>query len=538
MKRFKVLIVLLLVFIFVFISFQKVGAVSVSGNWYDWSNYRFAGQWGNGYLDVRIASNSSYSACTSIVRLENLTYNISYFKINGVNYSVGIDSISMPYYANGSNKVVDIEFKNVPSVKAGDKIEFSLSYSGSQYNNPGYVNVSGSVSFMGKVGTFDTNNYNWFIYDLMQPSFTLIYNNDYNYTSNTASFTMQYSNFSFNYFTLLNTDAVSNGGFGGFHLLSYNISNNKVNCTFDNTYETMQNPHYLFYTVHGLDGSGNPVDLNGSINFNINVDTSPKVKSYKVSYVMDGSPCIAGSGGGRLYLYIDYGSGYVLQDTSKWSAVISQVANGGQDTFTYAIDTNFNTAYKLAITKIDDIDTYNYSIHVNDTGINLTGQLKVCSNDDYVFDSSGSQTSGEETDIFTLLKEIKDIFVGLWNLVLSIVDFFGALLLAIFSIAYSMGVAVISLLKILIDFVASVSNVLFNRNTAYYSLTNIVSLPNSFTYQGKVIGLFGLWGQVDTWLQYIHDNIVIQYGGVWAVISLIYLIRKHILIEKVEDEDE
>ena len=408
------------------------------------------------------------------------------------------------------------------------------------FNNCIYYDTSWSVEyilngyFKGKItvpssGSGSVNN--------LTPSFKLIYNNDYNYTSNKASFTMQYSNFSFNYFTLLNTDAVSNGGFGGFHLLNYSISNNIVNCTFDNTYETMSNPHYLFYIAHGLDSSGNAIDLSGSINFNINVDTTPKVKSYKVSYVMDGSPCIAGSGGGRLYLYIDYGAGYVLQDVTKWSVTISQVANGGQDTFTYGIDTNFNTAYKISITKVDDIDTYNYDIYVNDTAKHLTGQLKVCSNDDYIFDAYGSQTSGQETDIFTLLKEIKDIIIGFWNLILSIVDFFGALLIAIFSIAYSMGVAVISLLKIVVDFVASVSSILFNRNTNYYSLINVMSLPNSFTYEGKVIALSGVWGVVDNQLKYIHDNIIIQYSGIWAVIGLIYLIKKHILIEKVEDED-
>jgi hypothetical protein len=118
------------------------------------------------------------------------------------------------------------------------------------------------------------------------------------------------------------------------------------------------------------------------------------------------------------------------------------------------------------------------------------------------------------------------------------VDFFGALFLAIVSIVYSVGVAFISLLQILFNFVSSVSVVMFNRSTNYYSISNIISLPNTFTYQGQVIAIGGLWGQVDTWLKYIHDNIVIQYGGVWAVISLIYLIRKHIIIEEVEDEDE
>jgi hypothetical protein len=101
-----------------------------------------------------------------------------------------------------------------------------------------------------------------------------------------------------------------------------------------------------------------------------------------------------------------------------------------------------------------------------------------------------------------------------------------------------MGVAVISLLKIVVDFVVSVSTILFNRNTNYYSLASVMNLPNSFTYQGKVIALSGLWGVVDTQLKWIHDNIVIQYSGLWAVIGLIYLIRKHILIEKTEDSED
>jgi hypothetical protein len=388
--------------------------------------------------------------------------------------------------------------------------------------------------FYGKItipswGQGSINNYT--------PTFKLIYNNDYNYTSNKASFTMQYSNYSFNYFTLLNTDLSSDGALGGFHLLNYTISNNVVYCSFDNTYETMSNPHYLVYKVHGLDNSGNSLDFTGSVQFNINVDTSPKVKNYKVSYVMDGSPCLAGSGGGRLYLYIDYGSGYQLQDTSKWSVSISQIANGGQDTFSYAIDPNFNTAYKLSITKIDDIDTYNYSIHINDTGINLTGQLKVCSNDDYVFDNTGNETSGQETDIFTLLKEIKDIIIGFWNLLLSIIAFFGALFLAILNIVYSLGVAILSLLKIAFDFFASVSSIIFNRDTTYYSISTIANIPGSISYAGKNISLGGFLGQMDSVFRYIHDNIVLQYNGVWSLIAMIILIKRH-LIKKDEDDND
>ena len=466
-------------------------------------NISISGSNGYTYSNTYSASNSNAS---SVIYGQN-EYNVDAYYFQFV---VGTT------LASGVNYIVNITFNNA---------EFVTAYYDWVFN--------GSISLK-----FTTNGTNWVSTSNAQANFNLVYNNDYNYTNNKASFTMQYSNFSFNYFTFLNTDAVVNGGLGGFHLLNYSISNNIVNCAFDNTYETMSNPHYLVWVAHGLDSFGNAIDLSGSISFNINVDTLPKVKNYKVSYVLDGSPCIAGSGGGRLYLYIDYGSGYVLQDVSKWSATITQIANGGLDDFSYGVPQDFDTFYKLSISKVDDIDTYNYDIYVNDTAKHLTGQLNVCANSDYVYDSYGNKSSGEETDIFTLLKEIKDIFIGLWNLILSIVDFFGALLIAIFSIAYSMGVAVISLLKIVVDFVASVSSILFNRNTNYYSLVNVMSLPNSFTYQGKVIALSGLWGVVDNQLHWVHDNIIIQYSGLWAVIGLIYLIRKHILIEKVEDEDE
>jgi len=520
MKRYKILIMLIILVMFINLYVYKVNA----GNTYNIDisniNYVYRSNYGYVYFGVGVETWVNVGSVTSISSGSNTIHvyndsgynntfsNVS-FKYNGNDWALWFGLPAGTYY-------IEITCNNAV-----------YSSNGNSWVLNGYFFGNAVIPSSG-AGTI--NNYT--------TNFKLIYNNDYNYTSNKSSFTIQYSNFSFNYFSFLNTDSIQNGALGGFHLLNYNISNNILTCYFDNTFETMQNPHYLVWKVHGLDYFGNPIDLNGSVSFNINPDTLPKVKSYKVSYVMDGSPCISGSGGGRLYLYIDYGNGYVLQDLSKWSATITQIANGGQDNFTYGIPDGFNTFYRLNIVKVDDIDTYNYDIYVNDTAKHLTGELKVCSNDDYVFDSYGSQTTGQETDIFTLLKEIKDIFIGIWNLILSIVDFFGALLIAIFSIAYSMGVALISLVKIVFDFVVSVSSVLFNRNTNYYSFINIMSLPNSFTYQGNVIGLSGLWGAVDNWLKWIHDNIVIQYSGLWAVIGLIYLIRKHIIIEKVEDEDE
>jgi len=521
MKKYKSLIIVIVLVLVLNMYVYKVNAgttynIDVSNiNYVYRSSYGFvyfgvgAESWGN------TGSLSSLSSGSNSIHVYNDSGYDNYF--SNVNIKTTNTSWALWFGLSAGTYYIDITCNNAK-------------YYDTTFGNTWILNGH----FFGKAvipssGAGSINNYTI--------SFKLIYNNDYNYTSNKASFTMQYSNFSFNYFSFLNTDIAQGQLVYGYHLLNYNINQYTLNCSFDNTYETMQNPHYLFYVVHGLDYNGNPIDVSGSISFNINVDTLPKVKNYKVSYVMDGSPCISGSGGGRLYLYIDYGSGYVLQDVSKWSATITQIANGGQDNFSYGVPEDFNTFYRLSIVKVDDIDTYNYDIYVNDTAKHLTGQLNVCANSDYVYDSYGNKSSGQETDIFTLLKEIKDIFIGLWNLILSIVDFFGALLIAIFSIAYSMGVAVISLLKIVVDFVASVSSILFNRNTNYYSLVNVMSLPNSFTYQGKVIGLSGLWGAVDNQLKWVHDNIVINYSGLWAVIALIYLIKKHILIEKVEDED-
>jgi hypothetical protein len=528
MKRFKKFLAVLLVFVFalnLFISIVKGASYTytqLSGSSFKWMC--------NDYTNDGIFSLYSQGGSFGI------PLQVSIFKMGGVDYTNALiydnhtDGVIGSYNLIGFDIHYNRNVINSLSNFVGKTIEIKASFSGSYGGN----NYSGSFYFKGVLNSDKTIG-NTVLSDA--PSFTLVYNNDYNYTSNKASFTMQYTNFTFNYFTLLNTDIKDGGALGGFHLLNYTISNNVVYCSFDNTYETMSNPHYLVYKVHGLDNSGNSLDFTGSVQFNINVDTSPKVKNYKVSYVMDGSPCLAGSGGGRLYLYIDYGSGYQLQDTSKWSVSISQIANGGQDTFSYAIDPNFNTAYKLSITKIDDIDTYNYSIHINDTGINLTGQLKVCSNDDYVFDNTGNETSGQETDIFTLLKEIKDIIIGFWNLLLSIIAFFGALFLAILNIVYSLGVAILSLLKIAFDFFASVSSIIFNRDTTYYSISTIANIPGSISYAGKNISLGGFLGQMDSVFRYIHDNIVLQYNGVWSLIAMIILIKRH-LIKKDEDDND
>ena len=322
MKRYKVLVVFLIVFVFVLSFFV-----------YDVNAITNMGISDNSFLYAR-KSNYVLLFCSANYLSSDVNY---YHLYNGeVDFSVVSDS-----GVNFSKNVITTNtFVSDFTFGIGSVIVFQLNMQYNGYNSLPLGNYQVQVVF--KNALFGVNNYllnGSFKYKFsilndnvfysvrgLSVDFKLVYNNDYNYTSNKASFTMQYTNFSFNYFTLLNTDAVQNGACGGFHLLNYSISNNVVNCSFDNTYETMSNPHYLFWVAHGLDLDGNPVDLSGAISFNINVDTLPKVKNYKVSYVMDGSPCIAGSGGGRLYLYIDYGSGYVLQDVSKWSATITQIA--------------------------------------------------------------------------------------------------------------------------------------------------------------------------------------------------------------------
>jgi len=281
MKRCNKFLLMFLIFSLILNMFiSDVIGVAYSGNWYFPESYRFAGIYGNGYLSVRIAKLNDVTIPVEGSVLGSLSSSISYFKLNNASISVGVNSIIMHYDYNADNKVVEVEFKNVPSVITGDVIEFQMSYSGYQnLKNGGSVAVSGNLYFKGKIGTKMSNG--WFIYDLMQPSFSLIYNNDYNYVSNTASFTLQYSNFSFNYFTFLNTDTPQGSTIYGYHLLNYNLTQSGstyiVHCSFDNTFVNLSNPHYLFWTVHGLDADGNPIDLSGFTSFDLNAPNVPQV---------------------------------------------------------------------------------------------------------------------------------------------------------------------------------------------------------------------------------------------------------------------
>jgi len=268
-KVIRVLIAFIFLFSLVFSFGASFVNSDIGGNWYYDSSKRFIGYSSSGILDVRVDPINS-------TRGLNGQMTLNYFKINGISYNVTLYSLLFDY--TNINKVWGVEFRNVPiNVNLNDIIEFSISYNGTQTLQNSTTSVSGTLYFNAKRSATNLD-YGWFVWDLQKATFNLIYNNDYNYTSNTASFTMQYSNFSFNYFSYLNTDVP--GGFS-IHLQTYNITQSGstyvVHCTFDNNYVNLSNPHYLFWTVHGLDNNGNPMDLSGSTSFNLTTTTAPVV---------------------------------------------------------------------------------------------------------------------------------------------------------------------------------------------------------------------------------------------------------------------
>ena len=209
--------------------------------------------------------------------ISNIQFSI--FKVNGVDYSNAIvfDNLTSATIGGSPPNLVGFQIHyNRSVISSGSffvnktvevKATFSGDYSGNTYSGNFYF----KATFLGsnKLSNIVLSD---------APSFSLVYNNDYNYTNNTASFTMQYSNFSFSYFAYLNTDVP-----GGFllHLITYNITQSGstyiVHCSFDNTFVNLSNPHYLCWTVHGLDIYGNPTDLSGSTSFNITSTTAPQV---------------------------------------------------------------------------------------------------------------------------------------------------------------------------------------------------------------------------------------------------------------------
>jgi hypothetical protein len=209
------------------------------------------------------------------------------FSINGINFSIfnigGVDyrnAIVFDSYTGaeiGGNNVLvgfNIHYNrniiNSGSFLVNKVVEVKATFSGVQNSNT----YQGSFYFK---ATFLSGSKLSNIVLSDAPSFSLIYNNDYNYTNNTASFTMQYTNFYFNYFTFLNTDLQQGSTIFGYHLLDYSINGYIVKCSFDNTFVNLSNPHYLIWSVHGLDVNGNPLDLSGSTTFNLNAPNVPSV---------------------------------------------------------------------------------------------------------------------------------------------------------------------------------------------------------------------------------------------------------------------
>ncbi|MCI4463687.1 MAG: hypothetical protein JHC30_05920 [Caldisericum sp.] len=274
MKWGKKILLTLLVFVFalnVFISNVKGATYTytqLSGSSFNW-HYEDYGS-NDGYFYV-------YSGGGSF-GITNITFSI--FKVGDVDYRNAIVYDNNTSATIGNYNLVGFKLHynrsilNSGSLLVGKVVEVKASFSGVAYNDTyqgsfylkGVFNSNGSIS-------------NVVLSDA--PSFSLVYNNDYNYTSNTASFTLQYSNFSFNYFTFLNTDTPQGQTIYGYHLLNYNLTQSGltyvVHCSFDNTFVNLSNPHYLFWTVHGLDNNGNPIDLSGSTSFNLNAPNVPQV---------------------------------------------------------------------------------------------------------------------------------------------------------------------------------------------------------------------------------------------------------------------
>jgi hypothetical protein len=273
MKRYKILVFILLLILILNLFVFSVNAttyITISD-----SSFAYG----------RIV-NSMVNFCTNN-SLPNLSYyyfysgevDINVVSDSGVNVSKVLITnnsyVNVVQYGIGSANALQIDLysylgRNLPVGNYTVSVVFK---SANMFNGSSNLILNGSFKY--KFSALSSNTF----YSLvgLSTTFNLVYNNDYNYTSNKASFTMQYSNFSFNYFTFLNTDIVSNGALGGFHLLTYSINNNVVNCSFDNTFVNLSNPHYLVWTVHGLDIDGNAIDLSGSTSFNLNAPNVPNV---------------------------------------------------------------------------------------------------------------------------------------------------------------------------------------------------------------------------------------------------------------------
>jgi hypothetical protein len=470
--------------------------------------------------------------------ISNITFSI--FKIGGVDYRNAIVYDNNTSATIGGSNLVGFKLHynrntiNSGGFLAGKVVEVKASFSGSY----GSDNYSGSFYFKGSYNS-DYTISNASFSDA--PSFSLTFNNDYNYTSNNASFTMQYSNFTFQYFTFLNTDIASNGVFGGFHLLNYSVANNIVYCQFDNKFTSVANPHYLVFKVHGLDNNGNAVDLSGNTQFNLQTANNQyNGMKFRFTYEPYISPCDRPDiGAGVFSFFVDSGDGFKEIDANNFSLIVaSGQVNGNPDNFSVSIvkDNPYLSRYKITWNNPNDPVDNPYHFKIQYLGLSFEGDFNPCMQNTIDFDQNGNIINTQTFDWKQAIRQILDIFKDIWQLITAIVNFFAMLLLAILNLVYSLGVAIISLLKIMFDFFASIFSILFNRDNAYHSLTNIITLDNTIT-----LGKFAIAPKItliiDSVLQYIHDNIVNQFTWLWSLIGIFILLDRHI-IKKAGDCDD
>lgn len=541
MKVFKKVLPVL----FIIVLFLNLFVLNVDATTYNLTGF-YGNSWGGGF-GTNSSGNGTMSAQSSGASFHLYGINLSVFNVNGVSYlnaliynTSGSDNYNGCYFYIGNNQLVGVVMvynKNILNVNLLNAVievkgtfndsAYGNTYIGSFYLKYKYI-TNGTISVL---GTSDA------------PSFSLVYNNDYNYASNQATFTMQPSNFTFQYFSFLNTDLSNTGALGGFHLLNYSVSGNTLNITFDNTYINVANPHYVVFKAVGLDLYNNKFELSGNVSFNLNSSNNQyNGMKFRVYYSPEISPCSSGVALGYFFFAVDSGDGkgYKDVDGSKYTLVVGvKQVNGNPDVFNVDLEQYdvYSKAYAIRWNNPDNepVDTYHFII--NYLGLTFEGDFDPCKNSWIDFDQTGNITNNQTYDWKDFLKQIRDVFVGLWNLILSIVNFFSALLLAILNVLYSLGVAIVSLLKIIFDFFASVSSIIFSRDTNYYSISTLVSIPDSISYGGKVIALPGLVGQFDNVLRYLHDNIILKYNAVWSLIAVIILIQRHVVKNKDMEDD-
>ena len=279
MRRFKeVLIIFSLVFVIILDSFvYEVKADILEANSWAPGTVGVYYSYDGNYFDL-IASNTGNKTIWN-----NNNYYVLGLSGNEVNVKAQQFVIDDNVYTNVEGHACALAFSKDYTVNYG-LVYADFIKSGLNIHEGSYISVLFTYSFLyngkiyyGRLSISGVVRNGWIEYE----DFNLVYNNDYNYTSNTASFTLQYSNFSFSYFTFLNTDIPQGSTIYGYHLLNYNLTQSGstyvVHCIFDNTFVNLSNPHYLFWTVHGLGANGKPKDLSGYTSFDLNAPNVPQV---------------------------------------------------------------------------------------------------------------------------------------------------------------------------------------------------------------------------------------------------------------------